>query len=517
MRILLYNPDNGVTRNFMPHLWMFLLQALTPPGHEVVLIDGNARAMSDDEIVRFAREQKIGLVGIGAMTRMVAKAYRVADALRAAGVTVVMGGPHVTECPDEALGRGGGQRHADSVALGEADETWPLIVEDAARGALKEVYQPGRDAKGVDRKPSLQPYPVIPWGSLALEQFSLVPSFLRPLLKRPGGGWGAFYVVPVETGRGCPYGCEFCTVTGFFGDSIRFRTNESVVEELLRLKARARRERGQVAVFFIDDNLAINVKRTKSLLREIIEAGAQLPWVAQISANLLRDEELVDLIAESGGKWVFIGMESIDPANMADVNKQFSKPSEYGAVLERLARRNIYAITSFIFGMDHDTPGVAGRTLREIESWPPGLPVFGQLTPFPATPLYERLEKAGRLARPKHWLEFAPFVMAHAPLRMTIEEARSETRRAWAASYSPERNAQAIASISDAPVKYRISHLVARLFFRGIYFPQMTRRAWVKLIFDNRRTIYPLVREGIARWRDARRKGADVSAAARAS
>ena len=382
---------------------------------------------------------------------------------------------------------------------------------------MKETYQPEVDSKGNDRKPSLQPYPRIPWEGLDLDQFSLVPHFMRPLLSRLGGGWGQFHVVPVETGRGCPYGCEFCTVTGFFGDSIRFRTNESVVEELLRLKARARRERGQVAVFFIDDNLAINVKRVKSLLRDIIEAGAQLPWVAQISANLLRDEELCDLIAESGGKWVFIGMESIDPANMADVNKNFSKPGEYGAVLERLARRNVFAITSFIFGMDNDTAGVAERTVREIETWPPGLPVFGQLTPFPATPLYERLEKAGRLDRPKHWLEFAPFVMAHAPLKMSIEEARLETRQAWERSYSPERNAAAVAAIADRPFQYRASHLVARLFFRGIYFPQMTKRAWLKLVSENRRVIYGLVKEAAGKWRKASGKSADVSVEARAS
>jgi len=505
MKILLYNPDNGVTRNFMPHLWMFLLQALTPPGHEVILIDGNARAMTERELVGFARAEGVGLVGIGAMTRMVARAYRFADALREAGIPVVMGGPHVTECPDEALGRDGGPRHADAVALGEADDTWPLIVEDAARGELKEVYQPEVDAKGNDKKPSLQPYPVIPWETLHLDQFSLVPSFLRPLLGRMGAGWGSFHVVPIETGRGCPYGCEFCTVTGFFGDSIRFRTNESVVEELLRLKARARRERGQVAVFFIDDNLAINIKRTKSLLRDIITAGAQVPWVAQISANLLRDEELVDLIAESGGKWVFIGMESIDPANMADVNKNFSKPGEYGAVLERLARRDVYAITSFIFGMDNDTPGVAARTIKEIESWPPGLPVFGQLTPFPATPLYDRLEKAGRLARPKHWLEFAPFVMAHEPLKMTIEGARQETKSAWEASYSPERNAEVLRQLAHRHVKYRVMHLVARFFFRGIYFPQMTRAAWMKLFYQNRRAVLGLLKEGASAWREARR------------
>jgi len=506
MKILLYNPDNGITRNFMPHLWMFLLQSLTPPEHEVILIDGNAKAMTRPELVQFCKDNDIGLVGIGAMTRMVARAYKVADALREAGFKVVMGGPHVTECPDEALGRDGGPRHADAVALGEADEYWAQIVEDAASGTLKDTYQPKIDDKGNDFKPSLQPYPHIPWETLDLDQFSLVPKFLQPILSKAGEGWGKFFVVPIETGRGCPYGCEFCTVTGFFGDSIRFRTNESVIEELLRLKARAKKEKGQIAVFFIDDNLAINKKRLKGLLRDMIAAGATLPWVAQISANLLADEELVDLIADAGGKWIFIGMESIDPANMADVNKTFSKPANYQAVLDGLARRNIYAITSFIFGMDNDTVGVANRTVDEIESWAPGLPVFGQLTPFPSTPLYTRLQEAGRLQRPKHWLEFAPFVMAHDPLKMTIEDAKEETFDAWSRSYSPERNFEAINSIRHAPIDVRISHLVARLFFRGIYFPQMSKWAWIKLLLDNRRSILSLTGEGIRTWRQARKR-----------
>src|SRR5215469_8972791 len=174
--------------------------------------------------------------------------------------------------------------------LGEADETWPRIVRDAVGGTLKEVYAP-LDDFGRERKPSLEQYPAIPWDKINLDQFNLVPGMLHPLLKRVGSGWGTFRIIPMESGRGCPYGCEFCTVTGFFGDSIRFRTNESVVKELLLLKARARKEGGQIAVFFIDDNFAINVKRTKSLLRDIIAAKAQVFWVAQISANLLRDEE----------------------------------------------------------------------------------------------------------------------------------------------------------------------------------------------------------------------------------
>ena len=326
---------------------------------------------------------------------------------------------------------------------------------------------------------------------------------MAPLLKRVKGGWGTFRIVPIESGRGCPYGCEFCTVTGFFGDSIRFRTNESVVNELLLLKARARSERGQMAVFFIDDNFAINVKRTKSLLRDIIAAGAQVHWVAQISANLLRDEELVDLIAASGGKWIFIGMESIDPANLASVNKGFNKPGEYAAVLERLARRNVYAITSFIFGMDNDTPGVAERTLQEIRTWPPGLPIFGLLTPLPATPLYKRLEAAGRLTRPNHWQEFMPFEMAHTPLKMTIAEAHAEVKYGWDNSYSPEAIAKAVDSLDHEPLGYRINILIAHLCFRGIYFPQMGRLAWVKVIAQHRRTIFKLVKEAFSAWRDA--------------
>ncbi len=506
MKILLFNPDNGVSRNFMPHLWMFLLQSLTPPEHEVILIDGNAKPMDEEAIAAFVCEHKIGLVGIGAMTRVVGKAYRMADAIRAVGVPVVMGGPHVTEMPDEALG------HADAVALGEADETWPLIVADAARGRLKSRYAPV-DQAGQERKPSLQPYPAIPWESMDLAQFNLVPKIFAPLLKRLGGGWGSFRLIPIESGRGCPYGCEFCTVTGFFGDSIRFRTNASVVDELLRLKARARKENGQMAVFFIDDNFAINPKRTKSLLRDIIAAEAQVHWIAQISANLLRDEELVDLIAESGGKWVFIGMESIDTINLADMNKGFNKPGEYAAVLERLAQRNIHAITSFIIGMDNDTPGVAERTLAQIRTWAPGLPVFGQLTPFPSTPLYARLQAAGRLTRPTHWLDFAPYKMAHTPLKLTIDEAQAELEHAWAASYSPEAISQAVHALDDQHIGQRINILVARLFFRGIYFPPKGMWGWLKLIAQNRQIIFDLLREGLGASRQSHNRRETTSQA----
>jgi radical SAM superfamily enzyme YgiQ (UPF0313 family) len=434
-----------------------------------------------------------------------------ADAIRAAGIPVVMGGPHITEVPDEALGRDGGPRHADAIALGEADATWPIMVADAERGALKEVYAP-LDAFGKEVKPSLADYPEIPWDHMDLDQFDMIghfPNLARRILASVGMTWQSFHLIPIESGRGCPYGCEFCTVTGFFGDSIRFRSNESVVNELLMLKSLEKQKKGKIVVFFIDDNFAINPRRTKLLLQEIIARKAQVPWIAQISMNLLRDEELVSLIAQSGGKWIFMGLESIDPGNLKSVAKDFNKPSEYAAVLERLARHDLYAITSFIFGMDGDRPGTAERTLEQIRSWPPGLPVFGLLTPYPATPLYDKLAAAGRLTRPKHWLEFKPFEMAYSPLGLSAVEAEAEVRHAWTASYSPAANDSAMRWLETKSLPDRIIHLCARLAFRGIYFPQMRWRQWAQLLFQNRGPIFHVMSDGLRRKFTSRPKERD--------
>ena len=140
-----------------------------------------------------------------------------------------------------------------------------------------------------------------------------------------------------------------------------------------------------------------------------------------------------------------------------------------------------------------------------MADWPPVLPVFGQITPFPATPLYTRLENEGRLTRPKHWLEFAPFQMAHTPLKMSVPEVQAEVRRAWANSYSPAEIARAIESIANEPVPYKISHFIARIFFRGIYFPPKGAGGWMKVIVQNRASVFRLVREAFTQWHGANR------------
>ena len=230
--------------------------------------------------------------------------------------------------------------------------------------------------------------------------------------------------------------------------------------------------------------------------------------------NLLKDEELVDLIAQSGGRWIFMGLESIDPASLKEVNKGFNDPQQYQAVLERLAKRGIYAITSFIFGMDGDRPGVADKTLEAIDEWPPGLAVFGLLTPYPATPLYDRLLKNKRLTRPKHWLDFRPFQMAFTPEHISIKQAEQAVRQAWSHCYSPKAIASGLKKIEGRPFNERAVLFFSRLAFRGIYFPQMTLRQWLGLFFSNGRSLLRLMGEGFVAHRRHRSKQLETSPAA---
>jgi len=511
VHILLYVPDNQITNNFVPQLWPFLLKNLTPSEHRVTIIDGNVIHWNEEKIVQFVRTQDVDLVGMGFMTRMAQKAYRVARAIRAeTAVPIVCGGPHATALPEEPLGATGHPQCADSVVIGEADQLWPLVVQDAARGRLKRIYR-ASETEGLASTPSLADYPIIRWDEVDLELFNLmrpVPGVVHRLLKMMSVPFEKAYVFPVESGRGCPYGCDFCTVTGFFGDEIRFRSNESVITELLLLKSIARRDKALVMVFFIDDNFAINRKRTKSLLREMIDRNACLPWVAQISINLLRDEELVELIAASGGRWIFAGLESVEPESLKAAGKQFNKPAEYRKTLEILARNNLYAITSFIVGMEGDRPGMSKRIAAELENWPPGLPVFGLLTPYPATPLYDRLKKEERLTRPEHWLDFHPFETAFVPRHLSAQEAQKEVRDSWRSAYGPAAfsRAQKWMRANRKPFAQQLTAFITRLLFRGIYFPQMTRWSWFRLLSRNLLTIGSLVRSGLQYRRKRRRQ-----------
>ena len=456
----------------MPTLWPHLLKALTPPGHQVITVDGNVVRLRPEELADYVRREKVDLVGIGGMTRTIHRSYAVADSMRALGVPVVMGGPHVSEEPDEAL------EHANAVACGEADELWPQMLADFEGGRLQPVYR-------AQEKPGLENYPLLGWEQMDFKQFTLLPRGLYRLLRAAGYERYDINATPIETGRGCPYRCDFCTVSPFFGEKVRFRTNENVIRELQVLQ-----QLGRTFVFFVDDNFAINPKRTKELLRAMIEAGVRLPWAAQISMNLLRDQELLDLMKRSGCIGVFIGLESVLPESLAQVSKSFNKPDEYARILGELHRRGIYSVTGFIFGIDADRVGVAAKTWDVLRGWTPGFfPVFSQLTPLPGTPLFKKLLQENRLEQ-RHWMNYRPYGAAFQPKQMTPKELETEIRAAWQFAYSATSVLERMRGLRGRRWLHKVVYLFATLAFRGVYFRQMTVGAWLRVVWSYRRSLW---------------------------
>jgi radical SAM superfamily enzyme YgiQ (UPF0313 family) len=478
LRILFYVPDNRITHSYMPTLWPHLLKALTPPGHMVTTLDGNVMRLDSPGLADYVRRERFDLVGIGGMTRTIHRSYAVADSIRALGVPVVMGGPHVTEEPEEAL------EHANAVACGEADELWPRMLADFEAGRLRPVYRAGE-------KPKLENYPCIAWKETDFKEFNVLPRWLYRGLK--AFGWEQFdiNVTPMESGRGCPYRCDFCTVSPFFGEKIRFRTNESVIEELKLLE-----HLGRSLVFFVDDNFAINPHRTKSLLRAMIGAGVRIPWTAQISMNLLRDAELLDLMKLSRCICIFIGLESVLPESLAEVSKTFNKPEQYAGIIGELQRRGIFCVTAFIFGMDADRPGVAHKTWEVVRTWPPGFfPVFSQLTPLPGTPLFKSLREQGRLEE-RHWMNYRPFGAAFQPKQLTPRQLEQEIRTAWELAYSPSGVLGRVRRMRGLPIVTKFVYTFATIAFRGIYFRQMSVKAWLGILWNYRHSLREIFSRG---------------------
>ena len=231
--------------------------------------------------------------------------------------------------------------------------------------------------------------------------------------------WETFHIIPIESGRGCPYGCEFCTVTGFFGDSIRFRTNQSIVDEMLRLKERGARTAGQ-------DRRLLRGRQFRHQ-REAHQVAAARHHRRR-RATLLGGTDQRQPAARRGtagpdrGVRRQVDLHRHGVARPGQSGQRQQELQQAGGIRGRAAGRWRDATSTpsrrSSSAWINDTPGVAERTLAQMREWPPVLPVFGQITPFPATPLYDRLAKEGRLTRPKHWLEFAPFRMAHTPMKM---------------------------------------------------------------------------------------------------
>ena len=351
------------------HLTLTSLAALTPPGIEVKITDENV------EPIDF--EEEVDLVGVTGMVMHAKRAYEIAHRFRQRGVPVVMGGPHASSCSREA------KVHVDSVVIGEAEQVWSQVIEDAQKGDLNPFYQANDycSMKGI-------------------------PPPRLDLLRKD-----AYMTINcVQTTRGCPHQCDFCHVTHFFGKTYRCRPVDEVIGEVERLD-------GEFIVF-IDDNIAGNRHHAKELFTRL--KPLKKKWAGQASLTLTRDPELLRLAAESGCVSLFVGVESLSPENLKDVNKSFNRAPQFEEALRALHDHDIMILSGFIFGLDHDDEGVFERTLRFCERNRIELPNFFVLTPLPGTPLFQRIESEGRLLH-KDWSKYNGATVVFKPKLMTEE------------------------------------------------------------------------------------------------
>jgi radical SAM superfamily enzyme YgiQ (UPF0313 family) len=265
----------------------------------------------------------------------------------------VLGGLHTTALPDEAI------QHADAVVLGEAEGTWPKLLDDFKHHRLERFYSAPR--------PSLVDLPL--------------PR--RDLLKPRS----YITTATVQTTRGCPFACSFCSVTEFFGRSYRTRPVQEVIKEIRALKTKF--------VGFIDDNIIGNHRYARELFTALIPE--RVKWLGQASLNLARDPELLKLAKASGCLGLFIGFESLSEAGLTELNKTYQSPGNFRSAIKKIQDYGIGIEGSFIFGLDADTPDVFKRTLDFAVSSGLELASFGVLTPFPGTPLYRKLERERRI------------------------------------------------------------------------------------------------------------------------
>ena len=367
-----------------PPLGLAMVAALTPPEVEVSLTDENVT------VIDFQKETD--LVGITALTITAQRAYEIADTFRVRGVKVILGGSHPSALPEEA------SQHADAVVIGEAEGIWSNVIEDFKANKLQRMYSQRER-----------------------------PSLLNlPIPRRDLFAKGAYYVRnTISTTRGCPYACSFCSVTSFFGHAYRCRPIEEVLKEIGTLNRRK-------LIVFIDDNIVGNPKFAKELFRALIPY--KIKWASQASVTIAGDDELLKLAAASGCVTLFIGFETLSPANLAAVGKKINVVDKYPTVIRKIHSHGIAIHGFFILGLDEDNEDVFERTVRFAQKMRLESAQFAWPVPYPGTALCESWEKAGRIVT-KDWSQYESNLVFK-PKLMSPEVLQKGRDWAWCQFYS---------------------------------------------------------------------------------
>jgi len=366
------------------HLSLPVLAALTPPDVEV--------SATEEEIEDVIYKDDVDLVGISFMTPFAHRAYEIGDGYRRRGVKVVLGGVHATALPGEAI------EHADAVVIGEAENIWARVIEDCKKNSLKKFYRS-------DEPAALNNLP-IPRRELSGKKIPFSP-------------------LSIQTSRGCPFSCEFCCVTDFFGGKFRTRPIRDVIEEIAIS--------GNRNWIFVDDNIIGNPGYAKKLFREL--AALKIRWIGQSSLLIARNRELLKLAAKSGCFGLFIGFESLNPENLYAVGKHFNKVETYEEDVKTINDSGIMIQASFIFGFDRDDSDVFERSVEFLIENKICIASLCVLTPFPGTKLYKRLEKEGRILT-RDWSKYDYGTSVFTPKLMTSQQLEKGARWACQEFYS---------------------------------------------------------------------------------
>lgn len=367
----------------LPPLSLATVAAATPEHVDVEIID--------EAIEPIDYTCDADLVGITTLTRFAPHAYEIADRFRKNGVKVVMGGMHPSALPEESL------KHCDSIIVGEAEMVWHTLIKDFEKNRLKKIYK-----------------------CKDFIDMSIIRPPRRDLYKKER----YLFTHLVQTTRGCPFNCSFCSVTRFFGKTFRVRPVESVLDEIRNMKTNL--------VGFSDDNIFGNRIYAQKLFSALKYEG--IMWMSQASLNIAEDPKLLHLAARSGCKGLFVGLESADDESLNRMNKGFLKPQKFKEAIAKLHDKGLGVMGAFIFGNDNEDASIFKKTLDFAKTIKLDLAQFAVLTPYPGTAIYNKLIKENRIFN-FDWAQYDCGNVVFKPLKITADKLKEEVDKMWREFY----------------------------------------------------------------------------------
>ena len=412
----LYRHRRGIFKRSLRYkpLTLTTLAALVPAELDAEL------ALIDEGIADVPDRLDVDLVGLTVITGTAPRAYELAARFRERGITVVLGGPHVTLIPEDA------QPHADAIVVGYAEQSWPQLLRDFAAGRLRPRY---------DQSPDLD--------------LSNQPFARRDLLPTDRYITDAVF----EATRGCVHNCDFCVVPTAWGRKPLQKPVADVVADI--------RRHGGRKLIFVDLNLIADRAYAMLLFAALVPLRVQ--WYGLATVLLADDPPLLEMAARSGCRGLLMGLESISPQNLRGSRKGFNAPEHFGRVVERLHQHNIALQGCFVFGLDHDGPDVFRKTAEFAVQAKIDLPRFAIVTPFPNTGLYRRLMAEGRILT-HDWSLYDGQHAVFQPAKMSVDELQRGTEAAWKHAYSVRSIARRLLH-SPAPWPVRLGTNLGYRFY----------------------------------------------------